>query len=100
MFSRDRNGNRPWTKEEEGLIAQGFLLVSEHHRWGTAPCWKHPQTGEIRFVEFVALNGQRGEYRIFTPQQMYEYLEENWQPPSESDSLWKEYQMKSWFNLG
>jgi hypothetical protein len=73
--------------------------MSEHHRWGTAPCWKHPRTGEIRFVDYVPLSDERGEYRIFTPQEMYEYLEKNWQPPSESGSLWKEYQMKSWFNL-
>lgn len=45
MFACDRNGNRSWTKEEEELISQGFLLMSEHHRWGTAPCWKHPRTG-------------------------------------------------------
>jgi hypothetical protein len=85
-----------WNPTEQQLINQGFFLLREYHPWGKDSCFKHPD-GRIHFVTFVLSTEEHGQWEVFTPQEMYDYLEKNWEPTSTYQVQWKVGTMKRWF---
>lgn len=87
-----------WNPKEQQLIDQGYTLIREYNPWGKDSCFKHLVSGEIRYVAFVLLGADRGEYRVMNPEQMCAYLKDHWEPVSKSQVQWK-LGMKQWFGL-
>jgi hypothetical protein len=84
-----------WNPVEQQLINEGFLLLREYNPWGKDNCFKHPD-GRTCYVTFVPSDEHQGKWKVFTPQEMYDYLEDNWEPSSERQAQWKIGEMKRW----